>query len=109
TPPASTSSTSATIAWTTNATKVTCSLDGAPAMPCSSPATSTSLALGTHTFRVSGTREHTVRSISPSWTVTPPPAPATTTPTTVASSGSTAATGSGGSSSTSSSSSSSSG
>jgi len=51
--PRSTSSTQ-TFAWTTagSPTSTTCSLDGAPATPCSSPKTLTGIGRGSHTFTV---------------------------------------------------------
>ncbi|XXF76448.1 Ig-like domain-containing protein [Myxococcaceae bacterium GXIMD 01537] len=54
TPPSSTPSGSATFEFTSNESPVTyeCSLDGAPFMPCTGPASYTGLSDGAHTFEV---------------------------------------------------------
>lgn len=56
-PPASTASTDATFQFTSSESGSTfaCSLDGAPAEPCTSPRTYTGLSVGSHTFTVSAT------------------------------------------------------
>jgi uncharacterized protein YkwD len=48
-----------TVAWTTTGspTSTTCSLDGAPATPCSSPKTLTGIGRGSHTFTVTVSNE----------------------------------------------------
>ncbi|MCM8745822.1 metallophosphoesterase [Thermomicrobium sp. CFH 73360] len=56
TPPATTSDTSATFAFTANELATfQCSLDGAPTQPCTSPTTYTALTVGPHTFSVAAT------------------------------------------------------
>jgi fibronectin type 3 domain-containing protein len=55
-PPSTTDQTSATFSFTANELATfRCSLDGAPAQPCTSPVTYTGLAVGTHTFSVTAT------------------------------------------------------
>lgn len=78
TPGSSTTSTSASFAWTTanSPTSTSCSLDNAPASPCSSPQAYSSLAVGTHSFLVTVGNSGGSNSAAFSWTVTSPtPAP----------------------------------
>jgi hypothetical protein len=77
-PPASTTATTATIAFTTlRATSVRCSLDGAAATDCASPATVSGLAAGTHVFTVTASSRKGSDTARASWTVqAPAPAPA---------------------------------
>jgi hypothetical protein len=74
TPPSSTTSTSATFAWTTTGTvtSTTCSLDGAPAVACSSPTSYSNLAVGSHSFKVTVSNASGSGSASYNWTVTAP-------------------------------------
>ena len=82
-PPASTSDTTARLAFTVEAgTVLRCSVDGGPAGQCSSPYTLTGLALGAHSFAVTATdAAGNVGALSSySWTVTAPPPPASVQP-----------------------------
>jgi L-fuconolactonase len=83
TPPASTTSSSAKIAWTaTGASHIRCALDQASSASCSSPATYQGVGLGAHTFKVTASRNSLTKTISTSWTVVAPaPAPSVTTTT----------------------------
>ena len=75
TPAASTSDTTARLAFTVEAGAVlSCSVDGGPAGQCSSPYTLTGLALGAHSFAVTATdAAGNVGAVSSySWTVTAP-------------------------------------
>ena len=83
TPAGSTTSSTASFAWTTTGTvtTTTCSLDGA-ARACASPATYGGLAAGPHTFRVTVSGALGAASASFSWTIAagpppPPPPPST--------------------------------
>ena len=71
-PPLSTSSTSASFAWSTSGspTSVTCSLDGGAAATCSSPRTYAGLAAGTHRFVVRVANTAGSASATYGWTVT---------------------------------------
>jgi uncharacterized protein YkwD len=85
-PAASTSATSASFAWSTTGTvtSTTCSLDGAAAVSCASPASYGGLAPGAHNFRVTVANAGGSTSAGYSWTVTttaPAPAPAPAAPT----------------------------
>lgn len=81
-PPASTSATDAAFAFASSeaASTFRCALDGGLPAPCTSPATYTGLASGTHTFGVAATDAAGNTDATPavwSWTVdasTPPPA-----------------------------------
>src|SRR4051794_22553340 len=76
-PPASTTATTASLAWTTTASRVSCTLDAGSAAPCTSPYTVSGLALGQHTVTVTASRSRGTSSVSASWTVAaapPPPA-----------------------------------
>jgi uncharacterized protein YkwD len=66
-PSASTTSTSASFAWTTTGspTSVTCSLDGATAVSCTSPWSYSGLGVGTHKFVV--TAANGAGSVSATW------------------------------------------
>ena len=78
-PSSSTTATTASFGWSTSGTvsSTTCSLDGAPAVACTSPKTYSSLATGGHTFRVTVANSAGSASASYAWTVTttPPPPP----------------------------------
>jgi len=73
-PPASTTSTSASFSWSTTGspTATRCSLDGAAAVSCASPASYGGLAVGSHTFVVTVSNSAGSRSASYAWTVTSP-------------------------------------
>lgn len=82
-PPAATTSSSATFTFTASPTppQFQCQLDSAAYAVCTSPKTYTSVAPGTHTFRVkavSGTQQSSPASRSWTVDVTAPPAPAFT-------------------------------
>jgi uncharacterized protein YkwD len=66
-----TSATTATFAWTTTGTvtATTCSLDNAPATPCSSPKTYSGLSRTSHTFRVNVTGPGGTRFTTVSWRI----------------------------------------
>ena len=74
-PPLSTPATaaSATFDVSDSQADVTCSLDGAPASPCSGTWWTTGLSIGSHTLVVYATRDGNTGTASYSWTVTPPP------------------------------------
>ncbi len=79
TPASSTTATNATFAWSTSGTVTgtTCSLDGAAAISCSSPTTYSSLAVGTHSFRVTVANSFGSQSATYNWTVAAPAPPGT--------------------------------
>jgi len=78
TPASSTSSNGATFAWsTTNATSVSCKLDTGTAAPCASPASLSSLAVGSHTYVATATGAGGSASATYSWTITQTWAPPT--------------------------------
>jgi len=72
---ASTSATTATFAFTANASGATfdCSLDGGSYQPCTSPYTTGTLGSGSHTFTVEASANGLTESLPPSvsWTVAP--------------------------------------
>jgi uncharacterized protein YkwD len=72
TPASSTTSTSASFGWTTTGspTSTTCSLDGAVASACSSPASYAALAVGSHTFVVRVSNSAGSSSATYGWVVT---------------------------------------
>jgi hypothetical protein len=78
-PPASTSATSATIAWVTTGTvtTTTCSLDGGAFATCASPAVLTGLGTGSHIYTVKVANAGGYATAAASWSVTnaPPPPP----------------------------------
>jgi hypothetical protein len=75
-PPATTTSTSASVSFvTTNATAITCSLDGSTFSACSSPASVSGLALGDHALTVLATSGAGAASAVASWKVVAPPPP----------------------------------
>jgi hypothetical protein len=75
-PAASTSSTSATFAWTANKADITtCTLDGVARGDCASPLTYTGLAPGSHTFVVTVGNKFGASSATAAWQITKPPAP----------------------------------
>jgi hypothetical protein len=55
------------------AATVTCSLDGGPATPCSSPWSASGLAVGSHNLSISATNVSGTGSDSYSWSIQPPP------------------------------------
>ena len=74
---ATTTSTSATLSWTSNQTAVSymCSLDGAELAPCTSPVTHTHLTLGDHTLEVQSTNKFGLLEAPPAsyeWTIALP-------------------------------------
>jgi uncharacterized protein YkwD len=71
TPPSSTSAPTATFAWTTTGTvsSTSCTVDSGAAASCSSPATYT-LAVGSHTFRVTVANAAGSATVAYSWTIT---------------------------------------
>jgi hypothetical protein len=73
-PPAATSSTAATIAWTTTGavTDTTCSLDGATPAPCSSPLGLTGLPIGDHSVAIAATGAGGNATRIVAWRVTGP-------------------------------------
>jgi large repetitive protein len=78
TPPASTSSTSATFTFTASesGSSFQCRLDGGGFEPCTSPRTYQGLSQGPHTFAVRASDARGNQDQSPatfSWTITPPP------------------------------------
>ena len=83
-PTSPTTSTTAKIAWRTGAaTRTTCSLDGAPATSCVSPANLTGLTVGSHTFTIAASTRSAKTESTVRWTVngtapapTPVPTPA---------------------------------
>lgn len=70
-PPATTTSTTATIAWTTDgsAAHSWCSLDGAPADPCTSPKNYLNLTPGAHSVALSPWHKWELPSAEVKWTV----------------------------------------
>ena len=82
-PVASTAATDATITFDVSdpTATVTCSLDAAPATPCSSSWTATGLPVGSHTLTISATNAGGTGTASYSWTVTAPPPPPVGAPT----------------------------
>jgi hypothetical protein len=83
-PPASTSSTTATISFSANELDATfqCSLDGAPFADCFSPEELTGLAVGSYTFKVQATDAAGNVDVTPAertWTITEPVPPNTPT------------------------------
>ena len=73
-PGGSTTSTSASFGWTTSGTvsSTVCSLDGATAVTCSSPAGYNGLAVGSHTFKVTVSNTYGNASANYNWTITAP-------------------------------------
>lgn len=89
TPPASSTNTSATVAFhnADPGPTFTCQLDSGAATPCTSPWTRTGLTTGAHTLRVRATGLFGVQESTPktvNWTVSAPQAPTTPTATTPA-------------------------
>ncbi len=82
-PVSSTAATAATITFDVSdpAATLTCSLDAAPAVPCTSPWAATGLAVGSHTLTISATNAGGTGTASYSWTVTAPPPPPVGAPT----------------------------
>src|SRR5215210_6270898 len=73
-PPATTTSTSATLAFAAkNATSTGCSLDGAAFVSCASPVLFTSLALGKHALTVLAANSAGVATAVASWGILAPP------------------------------------
>jgi hypothetical protein len=79
-PPASTSSTDATIAWDVApaGAAITCTKDGGAAVPCASPVTFHNVAIGSHQLVVMATNAAGNDQAIVSWDVTPPPPQAPT-------------------------------
>jgi large repetitive protein len=71
-PSGTTSSTSASITFTTSGspTTATCQLDANPATACTSPVNLTGLSLGSHTYKITVTNAAGSNSATASWTVT---------------------------------------
>jgi len=69
--PSDSNATAASFSWRTagEVTGTTCSLDGGPAEPCSSPKSYDGLALGTHTFRVTVSGSGGSASAEHAWSV----------------------------------------
>jgi hypothetical protein len=83
TPATSTTDTTATLVFTAEQyASLDCSVDGSPAVACSSPFTLTGLALGAHSFSVTATdgAGNTGPAASYAWTVTAPVPPVITPP-----------------------------
>ncbi len=83
-PPATTTATTATIAWVTTGTvtSTTCSLDGGTFAACTSPAVLTGLALGAHTYAIKVANAGGYATAAAGWSVgaaPPPPPPPTNT------------------------------
>ena len=78
-PPATTTVTSASFAWTTSGTvsSTTCSLDGAAATACTSPRAYNPLTAGQHTFRVTVSNSSGSNGATYSWTISNDPPPGT--------------------------------
>jgi hypothetical protein len=77
-PAGSTSSTSATFAWTANKADITtCTLDGVVRGDCASPLTYTGLAPGSHTFVVTVGNKFGASSATAAWQIMAPPPPPT--------------------------------
>ncbi len=78
-PPASTTTTDATIAFDLSGapTAVTCALDGGAATPCTSPVLLTGLALGSHMFVVEASRGSVAASATATWAIEVPCTPMT--------------------------------
>ncbi len=79
-PPASTSSTDATIAWDTApaGATITCSKDGGAAVGCASPVTFHNVAIGSHQLVITATNAAGIDQQTTSWDVTAPPPQAPT-------------------------------
>jgi hypothetical protein len=76
-PPATTTSNTATFAWTADkADRVWCSLDDGTGGPCTSPTVITGLEAGPHSFVVSAWNNQARRSVKAFWTVTGSGSPA---------------------------------